>query len=554
MSGLAAIDLATAQRFGAADPAASAALALASWATRQGHTGLSLSALQAGELEPLLYALRKVPPTPAAMLAALGEHRHVGPPAADRAFVEDHGLLYLRRVWQLEMEAAGRLLTLASRRFEGVHDPNEAHLDQLLPPSPENEPARAALRHAARSGLTVLTGGPGTGKTWSAARLLAYLQALSPHALRVAAVAPTGKAAARLGASLRDQQVALSAPVVGAQTLHRLLGVQPQRAQPRFGEDRPLPIDIVLLDEASMLDLPMLVHVLRALPTEARLILLGDPDQLPALGGGRVLADLLAVQSPTASAPIQRIAHALTRSHRFATDAPVARLLLQVRTGKSDGAVSALDNGHATLHAEWDDIDPYSRRWQQVWREGFHGLRDPSIERRLAALLQFRVLCAGNEGRRGVAGVNAAAEVACLEKRPSGLHYDGQPILIRENAPALDLWNGDLGVIAADAVLGLRAWFVDGSGLPRALRVDTLPAHDTAYAMSVHKAQGSEFAQVVLLLPAADSPLLTREWLYTGLSRSRESMIVCGAVDAFRTAIARREQRWSRLAERLLAG
>ena len=132
------------------------------------------------------------------------------------------------------------------------------------------------------------------------------------------------------------------------------------------------------------------------------------------------------------------------------------------------------------------------------------------------------------------------------------MRFDGQPILIRENAPALDLWNGDLGVIAADAALGLRAWFVDGNGLPRALRVDALPAHETAYAMSVHKAQGSEFEQVVLLLPAADSPLLTREWLYTGLSRSRDSMIVCGGVDAFRAAIARRELRWSRLSARLL--
>ncbi|MGQ0800780.1 MAG: exodeoxyribonuclease V subunit alpha [Pseudomarimonas sp.] len=554
MSGLAAIDLATAQRFGAANPAAAAALALASWATRQGHTGLSLSAMQAGELDPLLHALRKRPPTPAAMLDALGEHRYVGSPETDRAFVEDHGLLYLRRVWQLETEAAARLLTLANRHFESALDPHEAHLDKLLPPSPGNEPARAALRHAARSGLTVLTGGPGTGKTWSAARLLGYLQALSPRTLRVAAVAPTGKAAARLGASLREQQVAISAPVIGAQTLHRLLGVQPQRAQPRFGAERPLPIDILLLDEASMLDLPMLVHVLRALPERARLILLGDPDQLPALGGGRVLADLLAVQSATAGVPIQRIAHALTRSHRFATDAPVMRLLLAVRMGEGDDAVGTLENGQTTLQAEWDDIDPTSRRWQQVWREGFQGLRDPSIERRLAALLQFRVLCAGNEGRRGVAGVNRAAEVACLGKRPPGLHYDGQPILIRENAPALDLWNGDLGVIAADPLLGLRAWFVDGSGLPRALRVDALPAHDTAYAMSVHKAQGSEFTQVVLLLPAADSPLLTREWLYTGLSRSRESMTVCGAVNAFKAAIGRREQRWSRLAERLLAG
>jgi len=554
MSGLAAIDLATAQRFGAADPAASAALALASWATRQGHAGLPLAALQAGELDPLLREIRRLPPTPSAMLAALNEHRHIGQPATEKAFVLDHDMLYLRRLWQLETEAAACLLQLASRRFASVADPAESLLNQLLPLSAASEPARAALRHAAHSGLSVLTGGPGTGKTWTAARLLIYLQALSPQRLRIAAVAPTGKAAARLGASLREQQAALSAPITGAQTLHRLLGVQPQRAQPQYGKERPLPIDVLLLDEASMLDLPMLVHVLRALPLNARLILLGDPDQLPALGGGRVLADLLAVQAPTTTMSIRHVAHALTRSHRFAIDSALGRLLHAVRAGDGEGAVNALAEGGASLRAEWDDIDPRSRQWQQIWRDGFAGLRDPSIERRLAALLRFRVLCAGNAGRRGVAGVNAAAEAACLGQTQLAVHYDGQPILIRENAPALDLWNGDLGVVAPHGAAGLRAWFPDPNGLPRALRLDVLPAHETAYAMSVHKAQGSEFDQVVLLLPAVDSPLLTREWLYTGLSRSRGPMIVCGGVDALSTALARREQRWSRLAERLLAG
>ncbi len=571
MSSLMSIDLALATRFSAGDRAAAAGMALASWAVRQGHAGLPLDALDDEIFRSALGEWRGVPPDAEAIREAIGKHPNVGDPSAGRPFVIELGFLYLRRLWTIEHEVAQRLLTLAQRRFDPTAGEVIDPLDQLLPDQPENATTRAALKHAARCGLTLLTGGPGTGKTWTAARLLSYLQRVSRVSLRMAAAAPTGKAAARLTASLREhssllQSMSPQGTDVEAQTLHRLLGVYPYRAEPRHGLRRPLPVDVLLLDEASMVDLPILLLVLRALPNTARLVLLGDADQLPALGGGRVLADLLAVQhqdSGSAAAgesasPIRQIAFGLTRPHRFSADSSTATLLSAVRRGDATAAVGCFataepERGPHQISAEWSDIDPLSQRWRQMWRAGFAGLRAADIDSRLAALLKFRVLCAGAEGPRGVAGLNAAAEIALFGQRVVSAHYDGQPVLVRENAPRMDLWNGDLGVVAPDALGDLRAWFTDAGNTPRAVRLDSLPAHQTSYAMSVHKAQGSEFESMVLMLPALDSPLLTREWLYTGLSRGRTSLTVVGDRAAFSAAVIHHERRWSRLPERLLA-
>jgi len=553
MNALTAIDLAVASRFGDGQRAAAAALALASWANREGHAGLCLNALAAGEVAPAAGPWGGTLPVPALMLEALASHRNIGPPDCKRPFVIEHGLLYLRRTWSQEVELAERLSALAARQFPFDERVIEAASRALLPSPDEHAVARAALRQLICSGLTVLVGGPGTGKTWTAARLLAGLAQVSASPLRMAVAAPTGKAAARLSESLRVAN--LNQPALKATTLHRLLGVRPDTAEPRHHAAHPLAIDVLLLDEASMIDLPLMLRTLRALPPWARLILIGDPEQLPALGGGRVLADLLSIAASDATAsvrPIQRIVHGLRHNHRFAKDSPIAGLLGAVRAADGAMALRIVQQGHAGLSAEWSDGDPFSTRWQAVWREGFADLRRGDVGQRLQALQRFRVLCAGNAGRLGVEGINQAAELACLGRVSRAAHYDGQPILIRENAPQLDLWNGDLGVLATDSGGRLLAWFSDADGAPRALRLDTLPAFDTAYAMSVHKAQGSEFEHVVLVLPEPDSPLLTRAWVYTALSRARHRIEVTGSAAALQTAIARAEQRWSRLPQRLL--
>ncbi len=574
MSDLAAIDFALARRFGNGERAAAAAIALASWSVRAGHSGVPLAEFgRAIELSGLRSAQGEPVSVPE-ILEAIGRHPQFGPPETGRPLVVDQGMLYLRRLWLLEQEAAQRLRALAGRHF-AVDLAAGRVLDSLLADTVENQPARRALRQSATSGLTLLCGGPGTGKTWTAARLLAFLRQIGDRPPRIAAAAPTGKAAARLGSSLQAQRVADAGPAIETLTVHRLLGSHPYSAEPAHDALNPLSVDVLLLDEASMIDLPMLVRLLRALPEQARLVLLGDPDQLPALGGGRVLADLLQVQlgttdrsadglaslsSPVAagsppredSAAIRCVASYLTQSHRFADAAAVAELLAAVAAERPEAALDCLDAGSPGLSADWTTTDPLSSSWQPRWREGFGGLRADSIEVRLQALLAFRVLCAGNHGPRGVQGLNAAVELACFGRRRSGDTYDGQPILVTENAPRLDLWNGDLGVVARGGDLRLRAWFPGRDGRPRGFDVDSLPAHQTAYAMSVHKAQGSEFASVVLILPPADSPLLSRQWLYTGLSRARSSLAVCGDRAVFADAVTRRERRWTRLAQRLL--
>lgn len=551
MSALHAVDLALARRFAGDDPAAAAAVALASWALREGHAGLPLDALASDAArEVLVGAGGREAPTPDALAGALERHAAFGSPDSARPFVVDRGLLYLRRVWNLEVEAAARLRARLAQRIELDPARAAAALDAVLPAEPGNAPSRAALLHSAGSGLTVLTGGPGTGKTWTAARLLAFLRRLSP-ALRMVAAAPTGKAAARLGGGLREMDATLAD--VPTPTLHRLLGLRPVSAEPRHGLQRPLALDVLVLDESSMVDLPMLVRLLRALPARARLVLLGDPDQLPALEGGRALGDLLAAR---AMAPpdsvLARCVHRLDASRRFGGDSPLARALAAVRAGEAAAARAVLDEGGDGLVAEWSMFEPAAPLWHERWRRAFAGLREGGIATRLEALQRFRILCAGREGRRGLAGLNAAVEQALFGRRAEGRHYDGQPILIRHNTPRLDLWNGDLGLIAAAAGGGLRAWFAGADGVPRSVPLDQLPEHDTAYAMTVHKAQGSEFDEVVLVLPPPDSPLLGREWIYTALSRARSRLTVVGEPAAFAAAIARPMQRWSRLAERLV--
>ncbi len=551
MSALHAVDLALARRFAGDDPAAAAAVALASWALRQGHAGLPLDALGADALRAILAgAGGREAPTADALAAAVARHAAFGPPDSARPLVVDRGLLYLRRVWRLEVEASTRLCALAARGF--AVDPLRAAeaLDAVLPAEPSDAPARAALLQAAGSGLTVLTGGPGTGKTWTAARLLAFLGRLSQARLRMVAAAPTGKAAARLGGSLKAMDAALAD--VPTPTLHRLLGMRPASAEPRHGLQRPLALDVLVLDEASMVDLPLLVRVLRALPAHARLVLLGDPDQLPALEGGRALGDLLAAQAAApADSPLARSVHRLDASRRFDAGSPLLRVLAAVRAGELLAARAALESGAGGLAVDWSTPDLAVPVWRERWRRAFAGLREGDIATRLDALQRFRILCAAREGRLGLAGLNAAVELAVLGRRAGERHYDGQPILIRHNTPRLDLWNGDLGLVA-DAGSGLRAWFAGSDGGPRGVPLDQLPEHDTAYAMTVHKAQGSEFDEVVLVLPPADSPLLGREWLYTGLSRARSTLTLVGDPAAFANAIAVPVRRWSRLTARLL--
>lgn len=500
-------------------------------------------------------------------------------------------LVHLDRYHREEEQVAADLAARASAAAPRVDEALlEAGLARHFGGERDDE-QRVAARHAVQHLTTVLTGGPGTGKTTTVAGILALLHEQAsavPDAprLRVALAAPTGKAAARLAEAIAASPALAGAPAAPpATTLHRLLGWQPGSSV-RFRHHRthPLPHDVVVVDEASMLSLTMTARLLEAVRPDARLVLVGDPDQLTSVEAGAVLADLVAgFAAAPGGGPVVRLA----RSHRFggrigavaealravgaaaeATDPPeqataqalaaaVDRAVAAVRDGADatpdGGAVAFLpvDDGagddrlDAALRAH---VLPHARRLREAARRG-------SVEDALAALAAHRLLCAHRAGPRGVASLNRAVETWLAEEDagvvPGGT-YAGRPLLVVRNDPGLGLYNGDTGVVVADAEGTLRAVFAT-TGAPRTLAVSRLGDVETMHATTIHKAQGSQAAEVTVVLPEAGSQLLTRELLYTAVTRAQEVVRVVGSEVALRAGVERQVQRASGLRDRLAA-
>lgn len=503
----------------------------------------------------------------------------VGEPGAGKPLILDPaGRLYLHRLWRDEAEVARDLAARAAPRAD--LDPAALHapLRRLFPDAdPGSVGQRRAAAVAALHGLGIICGGPGTGKTHTVARLLALLMDLSgDRPLRVALAAPTGKAAQRLAHSLRKATAILPGgdrlPTT-VPTLHRLLGLRPDGSA-RHDADHPLACDLLLIDEASMVDLPLLARTLRALPAAARLILLGDPNQLASVEAGAVLGELCAGAggySPAAAARIESASGdavpggrptgvgdcvaLLDHSYRFAGGGAIGRLATAVNAGDAEGSLRILrDGGAADFHPVNDPQRLAARLAAQVGPalQRLFETADPAVA--LARLGEFQVLTALRDGPFGVAGVNAAIERALHRRgliRGQAVHYPGQPLLIGHNDYALGLFNGDLGLLLPDSTGALRAWFAGADDEPRALAPSRLPAHESAYALTVHKSQGSEFTRVLLILPPQPSRLLTRELLYTALTRAREGVTVWGSEDTLVAAIGQRLERDSGLGDAL---
>jgi exodeoxyribonuclease V alpha subunit len=500
--------------------------------------------------------------------------------------------LYWRRYWVMERRITQQVLQRAQpwSSAQDAESQRLAHLwlDRLFAatkPAATGEPdhQRLACERALQAGLTLVTGGPGTGKTYTAARLLVALQAVhaGPNPLRIALAAPTGKAAARLRGALEqglqslrnDPEMAAlmerSGPPVAASTLHALLGVLPGTRRFLHHAGHPLPVDVVLVDEASMVHLEMFDALLQALPRSARLILLGDGEQLASVEAGSVVGDLGAAQPETALA---RQSVQLTQTLRFAgavaelatavnagdvtqvkrlleeppdssvravrglaahdgsgkVAAPIDLARLALVGGASKADRSAMES-QVCNHAHW--LQALQQRPRQ--REAFEGWALGLIK----GFDAFRVLCAVREGPRGVAGVNQAIEREAVSRswlHVRGTWYEGRPIMVTRNDPGLGLFNGDTGLVLRAPGLPqeggglLHAWFATGQGL-RSVAVSRLPDVDTAFAMTVHKSQGSEFDHVLMVLPDEDLPVLTRELLYTGITRARRQLTLAYA-------------------------
>ena len=552
-------------------PQVALAAGLASLAVARGHAAFDPARPQLALDDPAGV------PDAAAFVDALAGSRWVdaideGDRAAapDRPLVLERGLLYLRRYREYERRLAQRLARLARRRLarpaaDGAPQPDlfatpapaydRALFERLFPPGAHDPHQAEAVRRAFDEGLLLITGGPGTGKTTTIARLLA-LRLQAKRDLRIALAAPTGRAAERMAESLRAARERLRADGVDpalldalpaeASTVHRLLGTIPDSPRFRHDADHPLPYDLIVVDEASMVDLPLMCKLVEAVADDAQLVLLGDRDQLPSVEAGDVLAAI--VDAAEAGAGIARV-H-LRRGWRQAESLELAPLADAVRAGDADTALALLRAAPAGVAFHEDVPDPLAAPGREALLEPWRALmrlEDPAEA--LALATRARVLTALRDGPQGANTLNARIEEA-LAGAQRETYFHGRLLLIVENSYRHGLFNGDLGVCLRDGD-GITAWFAGADG-PRGFHPGALPAHASAFAMTVHKAQGSEFDTVWLQLPRQDARPLSRELVYTALTRTRRALHVAGSAAELRAALSRHAERVSGLAARLL--
>ncbi|MGO9509442.1 MAG: exodeoxyribonuclease V subunit alpha [Mycobacterium sp.] len=531
------------------DDTVALAVALAARALRGGSVCVDLTTVAADSGAPELSW-----PEPGAWLGALRASPLLGEPPVLRLYQDR--LLYLDRYWREEEQVCADLLAL-SAPTSGV---DVADYARLFPPGYHEQ--RAAAEIAVSQAVTVLTGGPGTGKTTTVARLLALLaeqaDASGRPGPRIALAAPTGKAAARLAEAVASEVAELeavdSARLSGLQavTLHRLLGSRPDTSV-RFRHHRGnrLPHDVIVVDETSMVSLTMMARLLEAVRPDARLILVGDADQLASVDAGAVLADL--VDGLTSREDV-RVAK-LATSHRFGK--AIGALAGAIRVGDADAAVALLRSGDE--HVEYlefaDGADssaplravlvPHGLRLREAAMVGAVGVA-------LATLDGHRLLCAHRRGPFGVQHWNQQVQRWLSEEtgQPAWSQwYPGRPLLVTANDYGLRVYNGDTGVVVAGPD-GLRAVIATAAG-PLDFATSRLADIETMHAMTIHKSQGSQADEVTVLMPPEDSRMLTRELFYTAVTRAKTKVRVVGSEASVRAAVGRQAVRASGLRLRL---
>ena len=588
-----------------------------SLATSNGHSCMTLDEFRADA-----DADAAAPPTDLALLRTqLLASRVVGTPAAPDSLplILDDERLYLHRYYDYECRLARALVAhrTAQPGEVGIVDAPQAGaaapssqvvalLDRLFvadaidPGAPDWQ--KIAVITALLGRLTIVSGGPGTGKTTAVVNLLACLLETDP-ACRIALTAPTGKAAARMTEVIRQRASHLPETLrarlpTESSTIHRLLGSTPDGGFRHHAGD-PLPIDVLIVDEASMLDLALAVHLIEAVPTGARIILLGDKDQLAAVESGAVFAELSAqalfsaerirtlarlcgierqvlqaapADRPPRTVPTQARLAALAdcviwlnRNYRFASGSGIGMLAADINRGDAARVLARLDTS-ADPSLSWiedRDIIPSAATVNallQGYAAYLDAVRNLALDQAAitAAFSRFRVLCAVRDGPWGVTALNQVIGSQCrrLLRHPldPGLRsewYPGRPVMVLRNDRVMKLFNGDIGLVLPDADGTLQVWFPDEAAGLRAIAPVRLPEHETAFAMTVHKSQGSEFDEVLLVLPAENSRVLTRELLYTAVTRARRRLIIAANRPVLTRMVETPTQRISGLAGRL---
>lgn len=566
--------LALSRLAGGADEAVQLAVALAVRAVRLGHVYVDLAtaattvAPDDEEVDVDLAALAWPDPSTwptivaASPLAAVGVD---GP--ADRPLRLLGSRLYLDRYWRHERAIVADLLGRVGGDAPSVDVAAlTTGLDRLFPIASTDQLQRVAASTAVERRFSVVAGGPGTGKTTTVARIVALLHeqaaALGLPPPRVALAAPTGKAAARLGeavhseAAVLDTDPAIRAALVAtpASTLHRLLGWQPgSESRFRHNADNQLPHSVVIVDESSMVGLSMMSKLLAAVRPTARLVLVGDPNQLTSIEAGAVLGDI--VGSPLPGIVVLR------HVHRYGGG--IAAVAEAIESGDGDAVIAALRSSPKDV--TWLEVDPTinpSRAPElaavrsaivAAAREVVSAAEGGRGAEALAALRSVQVLCAHRRGPAGAALWRTEIERwlrAAIPGYGGSAWYVGRPLLVTENDYALGVFNGDTGVVIDEGGGRLRAVF-DRRGELLSVRPTRLVAVESLYAMTIHKAQGSQFGTVIVRLPEPTSRVLTRELLYTAVTRAEQQLVVVGSEATVRAAVARPVARASGLADAL---
>ena len=477
--------------------------------------------------------------------------------------LDGSGRLYLYRYWHYEQELARIVLQKAGAASANIDEALLLDgLARLFPGSGDSKPDRQkeAAVVALHRQFCVISGAPGTGKTSTVVRVLALLlEQDGGRRQRIAMAAPTGKAAARLKKSINDIKNSLdcSGEVKAAipddvVTIHRVLGTLHGSSRFRHSARNPLPFDTVIIDEASMVALPMMSTLVTALRPDARLVLLGDRDQLASVESGSVLGDLCRAGAENPTSPLNGSLVMLEKNYRFQSGSGIAEISRAVNGGMLREALELLKGSAAGI--TWQTLPSREELPGTLVKkvvEGYRGyLEAVSPLEALEQFDRFRILCALRDGPYGVGGLNHTVEKMLAREgliSPKGNFYCGRPLMITVNNHAMRLFNGDTGILFPDPENGgeLRAFFPAADGGVRSLAPERLPQHETAYAITIHKSQGSEFGRVLMILPPIDSELLTRELLYTGITRAKESVEIWANEDIFCSAVRKKTKRSS---------